>query len=196
MAVVKERSSSPFVADLFRSDELRALVDRAKINEAAVIWDVGMPMIDDRPVLDDSLIRSGVTRKERVEMTASYDQVQGSLMIELSNRHLSRDDTKRSSFGVPIISDAQVGSIFRSGPVDLFEGLRLAISRTGHVRMDGISEGEIDQSLFAADYPVDPDYDRTINFALRMLRVPMIDNVYRAPIDTIVQIPASSGTVT
>lgn len=175
---------SPLVAKIFASEDLFSLIDRAEIDKAAQVWDVGVPLVGDRPALDDTYLKAGLTHKERVNLSIGIGQ-QGQLTIGVTNRHPSRTDQSVHAIGVPVVSDAEDGSIFSGvNGSSLYGGLQLSIAIDGEVTLAGEGlPGEPDSEILFSDRAShNADYDRCINFAERMLRVPLLEGQFRAPI--------------
>lgn len=179
--------SSPLVAAVFRNEDLASLVQRAEIDKGPKVWDVGVPMLGDRPAVDDTLLRNGLTSKERMHLVIGLEPLQGALEITIGNRHPSRTDPSVAQFGLPVIGDAEAGSIFsRDGNDTKYDSIELRIERSGSIKLVGSDQSGDGQIVFEGSSSLDSDYDRCITFARRMLAVPLFDGQYRAPLGAVV----------
>lgn len=176
---------------IFDNEDLMKLQERTEIDSMPQIWDVGVPMVGDRPALDDMLVKSGRTHKERVALTLALEDDGNVFTASITNRHVSRTDTAVLPFGVPMVTEMPDTSIFSelASSIESFGFMKLSIGKDGSVKLLGAPDESQEPStiLDVSGQPGSPDHIVALNFAERMLAIPFFDGVFRAPLSGVVQ---------
>lgn len=156
---------------VMEGDDLHDLIDTHKIDSEPVVWDVGVPMLDDRPVVDDRLIHDGLTHNQRANLSIGFDEENG-LIVALTTMHASMSDLSPLDFKPPVIQDAESGVFSPTTQHDSYTSIWINLSRNGSIGFYAAKKDTGPITLFQAESPASQEYERCITFIERMLHIP------------------------
>lgn len=160
-------------------EDLRKLVDTFGVDQQMTYWDVSIPMVDRRPVIDRSRIIPGEVQKARGNLGIETNPDKTQLAIRITNPHKSRYDATPVGIGLPLIGHAE-GSVF--SPVESpeeFAGLQFELDKSGRISFGVVANTGDVSSVYEGGNPQDVDYGHMINFARRMLIIPFHEGARR-----------------
>lgn len=165
---------------VFGSPDLASLKDTYGIDRQIQRWDVTVPFLGDRPVMDDTLVNGGQTTKKR-GMLGLQCAPDGSIVVNLSEIRASRTDATPQTLQPPLIGGVATGVFSAESASEPLVQLQAILESNGNIsvfgeRVDGQAVG-----VFSANDPRNTDYERFINFFKRMLAVPQSEGVNRTP---------------
>lgn len=159
---------------VFSDDHFEELVHRFGIHMNEVVWDVSVPMMGDRPVVDDEIIRSGLTTNQRLHLGITSSLAEDELIISLSNLHNSRSDTAVQKIKPPFIGDVESGVFAHSTEHDEYDEFVASLSADGTMNILGFNGDAEPVTLFSGNNPGSDDYYRGIRFLHRMMFIPVM----------------------
>lgn len=167
---------------VFSDDHFEELVHRFGIHMNEVVWDVSVPMIGDRPVVNDELIRSGLTTNQRLHLGITSSIAEDELIVSLSNLHNSRSDTTVQKIKPPFTGDVDSGVFAQNTEHDLYDEVVTTLSADGALNILGFNGDTAPTVLFSGSSPGHDDYYRGIRFLHRMMYIPVMGGP-RKPLD-------------
>ena len=164
--------------------DLEKLKNEYGVDAQPVAWDVGVPLLDGRPVIDRNHIDPTQIRKSRGTLTIHVDPTTNDLRINIANLYQSAYDKTPIQIGPPLVGDEAQGLCAPEIESGIFDGFDFALQSDGTLTFAGASKetpgGTIE--LFRGDDPHDVTYAHLVNFAERMVTIPTGEG-YRRPLE-------------
>ncbi len=163
--------------------DLEKLKNEYSIDTQPVSWDVGVPLLDSRPVIDRNHIDPTQIKKSRGKLTIFTDPGTKDLSIKISGLYQSAYDNTPIKIGPPLVGDEALGLCAPGAENGLFDGFDFSLKPDGTLTFMGTSHDsqESPAELFHGDNPNDATYSHLMNFAERMVTIP-IGEGYRRPL--------------
>lgn len=174
-------------------EDLQKLVDTFRIGETPTYWDVSIPTVDNRPVIDRSRIVPGEVQKARGHLGIATNADKSQLSITVTNPYKSRYDTTPKKIGLPLIGDVK-DSIFSPDPEpNVYSGLAFDLDSSGKVSFSVVDEDGAPTPVFEGNDTRDPEYEHMMSFARRMLIIPFHEGPRRPVVPGVEVTPLASS---
>lgn len=171
---------------VFEGNDLEKLKSTYAVETGLVSWDVGVPLLDGRPVIDRNHIDPTQIRKSRGTLSIFSDPTTSDLRISVGSFYQSAYDKTPIQIGPPLVGDEAQGLCAPSTENGVFEGFDLTLQSDGMLTFAGISQQTTGEpvELFKGSSPHDATYAHLINYAERMITIPVAEG-HRRPIEPV-----------
>ena len=164
--------------------DLEKLKAHYRIDQEPVSWDVGVPLLENRPVIDRNQIDPTQIRKSRGTLTVAAGDEIGGVKIRIGDLYRSTYDKTPITIGPPQVGDESQGLCAPGTESGLFGAFDFMLQGDGTITFCGVTPGASSElvELYSGNSPQDPTYAHLINFAERMITIPTGEGL-RTPIE-------------